>query len=916
MKSFGSFLGLAATPALALFIASGANAQCTGAVPGPDVIVGDLPDWSGYGVANGKRAYAIGTTSCNLGQIPLRWDDTTNLYPVISQNMYKLQNGRFEQLGQAWLKHGFCALQGNVCCSCAPGGTCDDLYPGCSDPYSSGLNGSQSGLGPKHEIEPASGYIPLNWSNAGVVEPGDTNSTIYKRLQVPQAELALSGALYFVSSMYIQPQDSEYGNDNNNQSYRRVTVNASTYALTLNDTTQRAKSPLYAWRDHGLGVNTPDNSVVISSVLDPSVPPHDNASIPGTADGGQFLMACKVTDNGNGTWHYEYALQNVNSWRAGSSFRIPLPASAVVTNAQFKDVPYHSGEPYDGTDWNISVTSGQIAFTCPQTHAQNANANALRWDTVYNFRFDCNVAPVTGNATIDLFAPAFTTGPANLTISGQIPNPAGGGVFVPPNDNCANASSITGGTTLFSTSNATTDGPDEPTNCTFSNYTNIGSDIWYRWTADSSGTATLSTCGTSFDTKIGIYTGCPTGSNQVIACNDDSATCGTGSLQSSVSFTAVTGTTYYFRVGGFASGTGAPASGSGQLTFNPPTYVPPPPPPPPPPPSNDVCATSAQWVADGGTYNGNTALATNDGTATCGSSGTSRDVWFKYLPTTATQVTVNTCGADYDTVLSVRSASCTGTQVVCNDDYSACGVDSRVQFTPTPGVVYYIRVAGYNGATGNYVLNITGGGGVVPPSNDGCDNRVGVALGDTAFSTLGATTDGPSHNSCNFSGNNQITNDVWFNYPCFANGDLTVSTCGASYNSKLAVYSASGCTNFESRLLGCSDASCGDDGSVTIPVVAGQNYTIRVGGFNGATGSGNLNLSLVTAPSCPWGGDNCFADYNNDGSIDGDDVLSFYADWDAAENCADVDASGGVDGDDAITFFGLWDAAGSGNNGC
>ncbi|MFN9958025.1 MAG: hypothetical protein ACK55I_33390, partial [bacterium] len=70
------------------------------------------------------------------------------------------------------------------------------------------------------------------------------------------------------------------------------------------------------------------------------------------------------------------------------------------------------------------------------------------------------------------------------------------------------------------------------------------------------------------------------------------------------------------------------------------------------------------------------------------------------------------------------------------------------------------------------------------------------------------------------------------------------------------------------------------------------------------------------APSCPWGGDNCFADYNNDGSIDGDDVLSFYADWDAAENCADVDASGGVDGDDAITFFGLWDAAGSGNNGC
>jgi hypothetical protein len=70
------------------------------------------------------------------------------------------------------------------------------------------------------------------------------------------------------------------------------------------------------------------------------------------------------------------------------------------------------------------------------------------------------------------------------------------------------------------------------------------------------------------------------------------------------------------------------------------------------------------------------------------------------------------------------------------------------------------------------------------------------------------------------------------------------------------------------------------------------------------------------APACAWAGDGCYADYTNDGGIDGDDVIAFFSAWDAADNCADVDASGGVDGDDVITFFSAWDAAGTGFPGC
>ena len=50
----------------------------------------------------------------------------------------------------------------------------------------------------------------------------------------------------------------------------------------------------------------------------------------------------------------------------------------------------------------------------------------------------------------------------------------------------------------------------------------------------------------------------------------------------------------------------------------------------------------------------------------------------------------------------------------------------------------------------------------------------------------------------------------------------------------------------------------------------------------------------------------CLADWNQDGGIDGDDVIAFFGDWDAGN--ADVDGSGGTDGDDVIVFFGQWDS--------
>jgi hypothetical protein len=187
-----------------------------------------------------------------------------------------------------------------------------------------------------------------------------------------------------------------------------------------------------------------------------------------------------------------------------------------------------------------------------------------------------------------------------------------------------------------------------------------------------------------------------------------------------------------------------------------------------------------------------------------------------------------------------------------------------VSFPATAGTTYYVRVAGYNGQTGNYTLRVRNGGGGVPPITDDCSGRQGIALGATPFDTTFATTDGPAHASCNGSGTNTVNNDVWFNYPSGCNGTLTIDTCAAgnTFNTKIAVYDGYGCLNFDSRLLGCSDSGCGNGGLVQIPVTAGSFYTIRVGGGDAASrGAGILTLTCTEGNACNY-------DFNQDENID------------------------------------------------
>lgn len=378
-----------------------------GVASGADVIVGAIPNVSAYGAAtvNGVSwmAYAFGTTSCNIGNQPLEWFAQPDpRHPFIPMNAYRYRDGRFEQIGLGWGKHGFAALQGTLCGACQASPTSTYLGIGCSDPYSSSLNGSQSGLGTRSEVNASTGVFPGTFNQGMPSAP----ATIGRRVQIRADDLnpALNaGALYVAEGHYIHQQDATAGNDDNNASYRTFTVGSlsgGSYPLTLTGPTVQQKPAIEAWKQ-----------------FDPLVT-LVNVDVPGD---GRFIVGYRVSDLGGGTWRYEYAVHNLNSHRSGQSFSVAVPAGVNLSGIGFKDVPYHSGDPYVGTDWTATQSGGLLTWA-GGTFATSPNGNALRFATLYNFWFIADRPPTASNGSIGLFRPSTGSEPNSVSVAIAAPS--------------------------------------------------------------------------------------------------------------------------------------------------------------------------------------------------------------------------------------------------------------------------------------------------------------------------------------------------------------------------------------------------------------------------------------------------------------------------------------------------------------
>ena len=391
----------------------------TGNVPGPDVIVGDLPSMQQFNGPTGtKVGLAVGTDSCNAGTIDLNWvANPSNDHPVIPQNLYRMSGGanndeRFEQIGQSSVKHAFTALTQNICSFGCNGVGGSRLGSGCSDPYSASLNAGPS-LGSRAWINPFTGFYPRNDSaTPNNFHTGHDHSGAAHKILTEIVDLRTDlnpGATYYAEGQYITPHEYVWCqanpgqcNMNNNVSYRRFNVvgTASPFAFSPAAATVRTKPAVSAWPGASTAEIKPDSA----------------------AD-GIGSVSYKVTNPSPGVWRYEYAVYNQNMDRAIQSFSVPVGSGATLSNLGFHAPPQQPGWTGDGTVGNAGfsnaawtpVQGGGAVTWSSETFAANPNANAIRWGTLYNFRFDSNRPPQNVNATIGFFK---TGSPINVQVQG------------------------------------------------------------------------------------------------------------------------------------------------------------------------------------------------------------------------------------------------------------------------------------------------------------------------------------------------------------------------------------------------------------------------------------------------------------------------------------------------------------------
>jgi hypothetical protein len=220
------------------------------------------------------------------------------------------------------------------------------------------------------------------------------------------------GATYYAEGQYITPHEYAWCQANptqcnmyNNVSHRRYSVNGTGSPFTFSPvgSTVRQKAAITAW--------TGSTSVEIK---------------PAPGVDGVGTLAYKVTNPSPGVWHYEYAIYNQNLDRGINSFSVPVGGGTSLSNIGFHAPPQHPGWSQDGTVGNAGFSStpwepvqagGAITWSS-ETFATNQNGNALRWGSLYNYRFDSNRPPTTVNATIGFFK---TGSPITLPVLGPTP---------------------------------------------------------------------------------------------------------------------------------------------------------------------------------------------------------------------------------------------------------------------------------------------------------------------------------------------------------------------------------------------------------------------------------------------------------------------------------------------------------------
>lgn len=353
------------------------------------------------------------------------------------------------------------------------------------------------------------------------------------------------------------------------------------------------------------------------------------------------------------------------------------------------------------------------------------------------------------------------------------------------------------------------------------------SGLWYKWQADFSGSAKLSTHA-EFNDVITVFTG-GCASPQPLTCTNRDEHGFTGETSY---FPVQSGTQYLIRVSGADGGFGRPrgnlcveiAQGNAPVA-----------------PSNDNCATAAPFTVNGNCTIASNANATMSATLPSLNLLARADLWYSFTAASlqAGEKLEIQSNASFSDVITLYTGGCNNLQEVASNHKGG------ILELPTlaAGQNYWVQIAG-NFATieGSLCPQLIKKQADAPP-NDDCVTATAISLGAAcaANSNLNAI---PSAYvpSCIQS----VERDVWFSFTAPPSGTVHLNS-GADFEHALAVWQGS-CNSLTQVFCAENPLRC--DGFVTVNgLVSGQTYYVQIASRN--NNAGDICLKVINGVNPP-----------------------------------------------------------------
>ncbi|NUQ25968.1 MAG: T9SS type A sorting domain-containing protein [Saprospiraceae bacterium] len=334
---------------------------------------------------------------------------------------------------------------------------------------------------------------------------------------------------------------------------------ASITTLTCGQSTTASSTGSGAWSPGSCGYSTPGQEKVYSFTATTSGMHTLVVTSTNSAYSDYFYKAASGGCNSSG-WVciddiYSAQSSTFGPLTAGTTYYILYdPESTVTATQTFRiDCPVlPCNAPGTPSASNVSTTSATVSWgaaggatsydwtvgtgaSCPtgtggNTAATSVNLTNLTPNTTY--RFCVRTSTCGGGGPSGYVSTTFTTAPL-------------------ANDNCSGAQTVTCGSTI---NGSTVGASSDSGQGSCGSGGTPGNGVWYKLVGNGA-QVTLNLCGSSYDTKVHVYSG-SCGSLSCVGSNDDDGVV-CGSTRSRFVFNASVGVDYYILVSGFSSSTGA-----------------------------------------------------------------------------------------------------------------------------------------------------------------------------------------------------------------------------------------------------------------------------------------------------------------------------------------------------------------------